>query len=108
MRELVKEFDFITKKLLSLLDEEKEEEMNEYALKRGEILEKIKSLNNDEEFKKIALEYDLLKSENELKEKIEKRKIYLKEELLKVNQRKNANNSYMKNTNYNNFFARRV
>ena len=108
MRELIIELNVITDKILCLLDEEKEEEINEYIDKREVILENIKKINNREMFINIAMELDLLTKEKELNKKIEERKLEIKNELMKINQRRNVNNSYIKNSNYNNFFTTRV
>lgn len=108
MKELVKEFNLITDKILLLLKEEKEEEIDVYIEKREEILEKIKVLNDNKAFKTIATELNILEKEKELKEKMETRKVFVKNELLKIHQRKNVNNSYIKNSNYTNFFTTKV
>lgn len=108
MRKLVKEFDLLTDKILKALQEEKEEEINEYIDKREYILECIKKIDKDEKFKSVAMELDLLSKEKEINKKLEERKIEIKRELIKINKRRNANNLYAKNSNYNNFFTTRV
>ncbi|MDU5110472.1 MAG: flagellar protein FliT [Clostridium sp.] len=88
---------------------ENEEEALKLLDKRGKILEKLFSNeNNREEVKKAYLELDLIALDKKLKETIEKERILVKEEIRNLHNIKNANNAYEKNRRVNNFFTAKI
>lgn len=105
--ELLKEYKDITISIIDGINNE------EYALmlieKREEILEKLFAPENSREIiKKAYLDLNLMALDKELKERIDRERILVKEEIRNLHNIKNANNAYEKNRKINNFFSTKI
>lgn len=88
-----------TEKLIESIEKENIDCIDDMFNKREELINQMKDYDL-KEFKQFFIE-NILPLDNKLKECIETKKSYFKEELLKIKKQKNANKAYNKNF-YNN------
>lgn len=103
LKELFEKYKGISLNIIKMLDDDLVEQLDSEFEKRNEILEEIIRRNEEKEVLKALYEkYDLFKTDEEMKLKLEKSMNDVKSEMIKIKKRKEANKSY------NNINARSV
>jgi hypothetical protein len=105
MKELTQElvdFKKVTIELISVLNQDEISKLDDLLNSRQMVIDSIKKLKyTTKEFTDICNELDIIKTEDELLELMQEKKDSTKEELIKTQLTKNANNNYNKSF-YNN------
>lgn len=103
IEELFQKYKDISIQIIAELDNETLDNLDNLLLERGEILKEISQKNQTkEELKQLYGKYDLVKIDEDMKQKFEVSLSEVKKEIDKINKRKAANNGY------NNINARSV
>lgn len=103
LEELFQEYKEISLNIMQILDDDLVEQLDNEFEKRNIILEEITRRNEEKEVLKDLYEkYDLIKIDEEMKVKLEISMNNVRNEMIKIKKRKEANKSY------NNINARSV
>lgn len=95
LEELFEKYKEISLSIMKILDDDLVEQLDSEFEKRNLILEEITRRNEDKEvIKKLYKKYDLFKIDEEMKMKLEKSMNDVKNEMIKIKKRKEANKSY--------------
>lgn len=106
IEELLEKYKIVTKSIISEIERDVNTD-SLFAL-REEVLKEL-FLNEDKEIvKKIYYSKGLDKIDEELKLKLENEQLKVKEELKKIQFRKNANNKYNANINTISYFNKKI
>lgn len=95
IEELFEKYKEISLNIISTLDKDDLEQLNNLLFERGEILREISKKNETkEELKRLYGKYDLFKIDEDMQQKFEINLNEVRQELIKIKKRTQATNSY--------------
>lgn len=95
LEELFQQYKDISLRIFKIIDEDDLNQLDKLILERERILEEISKINEDREKLKVLYEKaDLLNIENLIRKKMETNLGQIKEDILKLKKRKEANKKY--------------
>lgn len=102
LREMLSSYKDLTDKLILSIEEESEESFLELIEVKQNLIDSINQIGYDPKlFGEVSKELGLLEQDKKLQHIIEEKKLYIKEEIKKINDNKNASSAY--NNTYRGF-----
>ncbi|GFZ30982.1 hypothetical protein CSC2_15080 [Clostridium zeae] len=102
LREILSDYRELTDKLILSIEEESEENFLRLLEAKQDLIDSINEIGYDSKmFSEISKELGLLEQDKKLHQIIEEKKLSIKEEIKKINDKKNATNAY--NNTYKGF-----